>query len=127
MDAGNLTATLQDLRQGGERRPPLAQILPCRPACPGCIPDQSLDLALRLMRDCPFPAGGASRRCAAAGGSLSLDDILAAYRRASITKSSVRRISKTSGGSVRALAGGSAGPRLGRFTPLVLLVLPGED
>ena len=51
-------------------------------------PDQSLDLALRLMRDSPFLPVVHRADARRLVGLLSLDDILAAYRRASIIKSS---------------------------------------
>ena len=51
---------------------------------PRLHPDQSLDLALRLMRDAPFLPVVHRADARRLLGVLSLDDILAAYRRASV-------------------------------------------
>jgi CBS domain-containing protein len=79
--------TLQDAAKAGKGAQPLSQVL-ASGRLPRLHPDQSLDLALRLIRDTPFlpvvhPAD--ARRLM---GLLSLADILAAYRPASIIKSS---------------------------------------
>ena len=65
----------------------LAQVLPVG-RLPRLHPDQSLDLALRLMRDAPFLPVVHRADARRLVGLLSLDDILASYRRASIIKSS---------------------------------------
>jgi CBS domain-containing protein len=52
---------------------------------PRLHPDQPLDLALRLLRDAPFLPVVHRADARRLIGVISLDDILAAYRRASAT------------------------------------------
>jgi CIC family chloride channel protein len=78
-------STLQDAARGGKSRQPLSQVLPSG-RLPRLHPDQSLDLALRLMRDAPFLPVVHRADSRHLVGLLSLDDILDAYRRASILK-----------------------------------------
>jgi chloride channel protein, CIC family len=78
---------LQDAVKAGRGSQPLAQVLSSG-RLPRLHPDQSLDLALRLIRDAPFLPVVHRADARHLVGLLSLDDILAAYRRASILKSS---------------------------------------
>lgn len=80
-------SVLQDALKAGRGTQPLAQVLPSG-RLPRLHPDQSLDLALRLIRDAPFLPVVHRADARHLVGLLSLDDILAAYRRASIIKSS---------------------------------------
>jgi chloride channel protein, CIC family len=77
---------LQDAVKAGKGGQPLSSILLGR--LPRLHPDQSLDLALRLIRDAPFLPVVHRADARHLVGLLSLDDILTAYRRASIIKSS---------------------------------------
>jgi chloride channel protein, CIC family len=79
-------ALLQDAVKAGKGGQSLSSILLGR--LPRLHPDQSLDLALRLIRDAPFLPVVHRADARHLVGLLSLDDILAAYRRASIIKSS---------------------------------------
>jgi chloride channel protein, CIC family len=79
-------STLRDATRAGKGRQPLSQVLPSG-RLPRLHPDQSLDLALRLMRDAPFLPVVHRADPRHLVGLLSLDDILDAYRRASILKS----------------------------------------
>ena len=82
------TRTRCRMRQGREGRPAtLRGGFACRAAVPRLHPDQSLDLALRLIRDAPFLPVVHRADARHLVGLLSLDDILAAYRRASVIKS----------------------------------------
>jgi CIC family chloride channel protein len=78
---------LLDSAKAGKGGHTLAQILPAG-RLSRLHPDQSLDLALRLMRDSPFLPVVHRADARRLVGLLSLEDILAAYRRASIIKSS---------------------------------------
>ena len=90
-DTGRWTSVtksaLQDCAKAGKGGHTLAQILPAG-RLSRLHPDQSLDLALRLMRDSPFLPVVHRADARRLVGLLALDDILAAYRRASIIKSS---------------------------------------
>jgi chloride channel protein, CIC family len=90
-DTGRWTSVtksaLQDCAKAGKGGHTLAQILPAG-RLSRLHPDQSLDLALRLMRDSPFLPVVHRADARRLVGLLALDDILAAYRRASILKSS---------------------------------------
>jgi len=79
-------SALQDAARAGKGGQPLSQILTSG-RLPRLHPDQSLDLALRLIRDAPFLPVVHRADARHLVGLLSLDDILAAYRRASIIKS----------------------------------------
>ena len=79
-------SALQDAARAGKGGQPLSQVLPSG-RLPRLHPDQSLDLALRLIRDAPFLPVVHRADARHLVGLLSLDDILAAYRRASIIKS----------------------------------------
>jgi CBS domain-containing protein len=72
--------------KAGKAGQPLSSILP-NTRLSRLHPDQSLDLALRLIRDAPFLPVVHRADARHLVGLLSLDDILAAYRRASIIKS----------------------------------------
>jgi len=78
---------LQDAAKSGKGAQPLSRVLPGG-RLPRLHSDQSLDLALRLMRDAAFLPVVHRADARHLVGLLSLDDILAAYRRASIIKSS---------------------------------------
>lgn len=78
---------LQDAVKAGKGPQPLSSIL-LGGRLPRLHPDQSLDLALRLIREAPFLPVVHRADARHLVGLLSLDDILAAYRRASIIKSS---------------------------------------
>ena len=78
---------LQDAAKSGKGAQPLSQVLPSG-RLPRLHADQSLDLALRLIRDAPFLPVVHRADARHLVGMLSLDDILAAYRRASVIKSS---------------------------------------
>jgi CIC family chloride channel protein len=80
-------SALQDVARAGKGGQPLSQVLPSSGRLPRLHPDQSLDLALRLIRDAPFLPVVHRADARHLVGLLSLDDILAAYRRASIIKS----------------------------------------
>jgi CIC family chloride channel protein len=80
-------STLLDAANSGKGGQTLGQVLPSG-RLPRLHPDQSLDLALRLIRDAPFLPVVHRADARRLVGLLSLDDILAAYRRASIIKSS---------------------------------------
>jgi CIC family chloride channel protein len=80
-------STLLEGVKGGKGAQSLSQILPSG-RLPRLHADQSLDLALRLMRDAPFLPVVHRADARHLVGLLSLDDILAAYRRASSIKSS---------------------------------------
>jgi CIC family chloride channel protein len=80
-------STLLDAVKTGKAGQPLSSILPST-RLPRLHPDQSLDLALRLIRDAPFLPVVHRADARHLVGLLSLDDILTAYRRASIIKSS---------------------------------------
>jgi chloride channel protein, CIC family len=77
---------LLDAARAGKGAQPLSQVLPSG-RLPRLHADQSLDLALRLMRDAPFLPVVHRADARRLVGLLSLGDILAAYRRASIIKS----------------------------------------
>ena len=79
-------SALQDALRAGRGSQPLSQVLPSG-RLPRLHPDQSLDLALRLIRDAPFLPVVHRADARHLVGLLSLDDILTAYRRASIIKS----------------------------------------
>ena len=79
-------STLQDALKTGRGAQRLAAVLPSG-RLPRLHADQSLDLALRLIRDAPFLPVVHRADARHLVGLLSLDDILAAYRRASIIKS----------------------------------------
>jgi len=81
-------SALQDAVKAGRGSQPLAQMLPSG-RLPRLHPDQSLDLALRLIRDAPFLPVVHRADARHLVGLVSLDDILATYRRASVLKSSV--------------------------------------
>ena len=81
-------STLLEAVKGGKGAQSLSQILPSG-RLPRLHADQSLDLALRLIRDAPFLPVVHRADARHLVGLLSLDDILAAYRRASSIKSSV--------------------------------------
>jgi CBS domain-containing protein len=78
---------LQDAAKAGKGAQLLSQVLPSG-RLPRLHADQSLDLALRLIRDSPFLPVVHRADARHLVGLLSLEDILAAYRRASIIKSS---------------------------------------
>jgi chloride channel protein, CIC family len=80
-------SALQEALKAGKGSQTLSQLLPPG-RLPRLHPDQSLDLALRLMRDAPFLPVVHRADARHLVGLLSLDDILAAYRRASVIKSS---------------------------------------
>jgi hypothetical protein len=80
-------SALLDAARAGKGTQTLSQILPSG-RLPRLHADQSLDLALRLMRDAQFLPVVHRADARHLVGLLSLDDILAAYRRASIIKSS---------------------------------------
>ncbi len=80
-------STLQNAAKAGKGSQVLAQVLPSG-RLPRLHADQSLDLALRLIRDAPFLPVVHHADARHLVGSLSMDDILAAYRRASSIKSS---------------------------------------
>lgn len=90
-DSGRWTlvyrSDLQEALKAGKGSHTLSQSLPTG-RLPRLHPDQSLDLALRLMRDAPFLPVVHRADARHLVGLLSLDDILAAYRRASVIKSS---------------------------------------
>jgi CIC family chloride channel protein len=77
---------LQDAAKAGKGGHTIAQVAPGG-RLPRLHPDQSLDLALRLIRDSPFLPVVHRADARRLVGLLSLDDILASYRRASIIKS----------------------------------------
>jgi CBS domain-containing protein len=77
---------LQDAQKAGKGPLPLANVLPGT-RLPRLHADQSLDLALRLIRDAPLLPVVHRADARHLVGLLSLDDILAAYRRASIIRS----------------------------------------
>jgi CIC family chloride channel protein len=79
-------STLLEAAKAGKAGQPLSSILP-NTRLSRLHPDQSLDLALRLIRDAPFLPVVHRADARHLVGLLSLDDILAAYRRASIIKS----------------------------------------
>ena len=89
-DSGRWTlvtkSALLDAAKAGKGGHTLAQVLPAG-RLPRLHPDQSLDLALRLMRDAPFLPVVHRADARRLVGLLSLDDILTSYRRASIIKS----------------------------------------
>ena len=84
-------SALQDALKAGKGSQALSQalsgVLPSG-RLPRLHADQSLDLALRLMRDAPFLPVVHRADARHLVGLLSLDDILAAYRRASVIRSS---------------------------------------
>ena len=80
-------STLLEAVKAGKAEQPLSAILP-NTRLRRLHPDQSLDLALRLIRDAPFLPVVHRADARHLVGLVSLDDILAAYRRASIIKSS---------------------------------------
>ena len=79
-------STLLEAVKAGKAGQPLSAILP-NTRLPRLHRDQSLDLALRLIRDAPFLPVVHRADARHLVGLVSLDDILAAYRRASIIKS----------------------------------------
>jgi CIC family chloride channel protein len=79
-------STLLEAVKAGKAGQQLSSILPST-RLSRLHPDQSLDLALRLIRDAPFLPVVHRADARHLVGLLSLDDILAAYRRASIIKS----------------------------------------
>jgi len=79
-------SSLQDAQKAGKGPLPLANVLPGA-RLPRLHADQSLDLALRLIRDAPFLPVVHRADARHLVGLLSLDDILAAYRRASSIRS----------------------------------------
>jgi CIC family chloride channel protein len=76
-------STLEEAAKSGKGALPLAELVSSSRS-PRLHPDQSLDLALRLMRDAPFLPVVHRADARRLLGVLSLDDILAAYRRASV-------------------------------------------
>jgi CBS domain-containing protein len=78
---------LQDAAKAGKGAQTLSQVLPGG-RLPRLHPDQSLDLALRLIREAPFLPVVHRADARRLVGVLSLEDILATYRRASVAKSS---------------------------------------
>jgi chloride channel protein, CIC family len=80
-------SALQNAARAGKGAQPLSRVL-VSGRLPRLHSDQSLDLALRLMRDAPFLPVVHRADARHLVGLLSLDDILAAYRRASSIKSS---------------------------------------
>jgi chloride channel protein, CIC family len=76
-------SVLQEAAKAGKEMVPLRDILPSG-RLPRLHPDQSLDLALRLLRDAPYLPVVHRADARRLVGVLSLDDILAAYRRASL-------------------------------------------
>jgi CBS domain-containing protein len=76
-------SALEEAAKSGKGAVPLAELLAGN-RLPRLHPDQSLDLALRLMRDAPFLPVVHRADARRLLGVLSLDDILAAYRRASV-------------------------------------------
>ncbi len=79
-------SALQEALKAGKGTRTLSQLLPSG-RLPRLHADQSLDLALRLMRDAPFLPVVHRADARHLVGLLSLDDILAAYRRAAVIKS----------------------------------------
>ena len=76
-------SALEDAAKSGKGGVSLAELLAGN-RLPRLHPDQSLDLALRLIRDAPFLPVVHRADARRLLGVLSLDDILAAYRRASV-------------------------------------------
>jgi chloride channel protein, CIC family len=74
--------TLQNALKSGQGSLPLRDMLPGG-RLPRLHPDQPLDVALRLLRDAPFLPVVHRADARRLIGILSLEDILAAYRRAS--------------------------------------------
>jgi chloride channel protein, CIC family len=79
-------SVLQEAAKAGKEALPLREVLPSG-RLPRLHPDQSLDLALRLLRDAPYLPVVHRADARRLVGVLSLDDILAAYRRASLSGS----------------------------------------
>jgi CIC family chloride channel protein len=75
-------SALHNALQSGQDGLPLRDVLPGR-RLPRLHPDQPLDIALRLLRDAPFLPVVHRADARRLIGVLSLEDILAAYRRAS--------------------------------------------
>ena len=75
-------ATLQNALKSGQGERPLRDVLPGA-RLPRLHPDQPLDIALRLMRDAPFLPVVHRADARRLIGILSVEDILAAYGRAS--------------------------------------------
>jgi CIC family chloride channel protein len=78
-------SALQDAVKAGKGSQTLSQLLPSG-RLPRLHADQSLDLALRLMRDAPFLPVVHRADARHLVGLLSLEDVLAAYRRAAVIK-----------------------------------------
>ena len=78
--------TLQELLKAGRGTQHLSDALPSG-RIPRLHPDQPLDLALRLLRDAPFLPVVHRADARRLIGIVSLEDILAAYRRTSVTGS----------------------------------------
>jgi CIC family chloride channel protein len=78
------SSALQDLIKAEKGALPLSEALPAS-RVPRLHPDQPLDLALRLLRDSPFLPVVHRADARRLIGIVSLEDILAAYRRASAT------------------------------------------
>jgi CIC family chloride channel protein len=77
-------AALQNALLAGQGELPLREVLP-EARLPRLHPDQPLDVALRLMRDGPFLPVVHRANARHLIGILSLEDVLAAYRRVSAT------------------------------------------
>ncbi len=75
-------SALAEAVKGGKGAAPLSDLL-SGPRLPRLHPDQSLDLALRLLRDAPYLPVVHRADARRLLGVLSLEDILAAYRRVS--------------------------------------------
>jgi CIC family chloride channel protein len=75
-------AALQNALKSGQGALPLRDVLPA-PRLPRLHPDQPLDAPLRLLRDAPFLPVVHRADARHLIGILSLEDVLAAYRRAS--------------------------------------------
>jgi chloride channel protein, CIC family len=73
---------LQEAVKSGQGNLPLRDVLP-RTRLPRLHPDQPLDIALRMLRDAPFLPVVHRADARRLVGVLSLDDILATYRRVS--------------------------------------------
>jgi CBS domain-containing protein len=75
-------STLQNALRSGQGGLPLREVLPGA-RLPRLHPDQPLDVPLRLLRDAPFLPVVHRADARRLIGILSIEDILAAYRRAS--------------------------------------------
>jgi chloride channel protein, CIC family len=82
------SSALQDLLKSGKSAQLLSDVLPAG-RMPRLHPDQPLDLAMRLLRDAPFLPVVHRADARRLIGVISLDDILAAYRRASATNPAI--------------------------------------